>query len=215
MAEDQRDLFGAGGPDAAPNPSHLREKTAEELLNELEMELGDMSEADYDQAWVDAYLDELDRREPPGGGTLRRNPRWSAFTPPTPAASHMARRQRGRAMKTAACLILVCGLSLGGLLAVSPGVRAWTKMYLSSGLRTISISHTPGSRPKESKRPIGGPPMCRMDLRPWIRRTRRSQLPMRTVTGSGLSSAAQRLPWPGTASVGPFLRLRFRGSRLC
>ena len=30
-------------------------------------------------------------------------------------------------MKTAACLILVCGLSLGGLLAVSPGVRAWTK----------------------------------------------------------------------------------------
>lgn len=66
MAEDRRDLFGAGGPDAAPNPSHLREKTAEELLNELEVELDDMSEADYDQAWVDAYLDELDRREPPG-----------------------------------------------------------------------------------------------------------------------------------------------------
>ena len=38
MAEDRRDLFGAGGPDAAPNPSHLREKTAEELLNELEVE---------------------------------------------------------------------------------------------------------------------------------------------------------------------------------
>ena len=54
MAEDRRDLFGAGGPDAAPNPSHLREKTAEELLNELEVELDDMSEADYDQARVDA-----------------------------------------------------------------------------------------------------------------------------------------------------------------
>lgn len=64
MAEDRRDLFGAGGPDAAPNPSHLQEKTAEELLNELEVELDDMSEADYDQARVDAYLDELDRREP-------------------------------------------------------------------------------------------------------------------------------------------------------
>ena len=126
MAEDRRDLFGAGGPDAAPNPSHLREKTAEELLNELEVELDDMSEADYDQARVDAYLDELDRREPPGADAAA-EPALERFHAAHAAASHMARRQRGRAMKTAACRILVCGLSLGGLLAVSPGVRAWTK----------------------------------------------------------------------------------------